>query len=277
MKGVPFRLSKLKLTTIKLNYSPEYKNHIFNYIATNPLHPLSTLQQRRQQDRKKKDLWWHATNTTDLSKSGCVRTWARRRLAQAFKEELKAKGYDEKGKLVDATALQDRQDVMNVIRLGKSVDLNGSLRLHGISPLLSVKFEQIKDEVRTIVDALVTSAVDTALGFDSAGEKTSGLGLRFARVGNQRKLPRQQRKPVAAPASSVAHKKKAESGLVKAAKDLLEAKPQALSSALPPARSNLSWPREAGAAPAPLRTKPQAKPSEPKSRHKRPSMTVEET
>lgn len=178
MKAVVHRLSKLKLKTFKVSYSPTYTNYILNHIATNPSHPLYISQRRRQQEHKKEGLWWHATNGVDISKSGCVRTWARRRLRQAFVEELKVKGYDEMGKLVNENAMQERSDVMNVLKLGRSIDLTGSLRMHGVGPLIPARFETVKEEMRGIVDALIQSAIDTALGFRGEGAKSSGLGRR---------------------------------------------------------------------------------------------------
>ncbi|KZM18697.1 uncharacterized protein EKO05_0006647 [Ascochyta rabiei] len=200
MKAVAHRLSKVKLKTFKVSYSPTYTSYIINHIAANPSHPLYLVQRRRKQELKKEGLWWHATNGIDISKSGCVRTWARRRLRQAFVEELKQKGYDETGKLVDAAAMQDRRDVMNVVRLGKSVDLTGSLRMHGVGPLIPAKFETVKDEVRGVIDALIQSAVDTALGLAGEGEKSSGLGQRSARAGAPEQARRpQERRPLAVP------------------------------------------------------------------------------
>ncbi|KAF2629676.1 hypothetical protein BU25DRAFT_318788, partial [Macroventuria anomochaeta] len=162
MKAVVHRLSKLNLKTFRVSYSPTYTNFLLNHIATHPSHPLYISQRRKQQEHKKEGLWWHATNGIDISKSGCVRTWARRRLRQAFVEELKAKGYDETGRLVDVDAMQEKRDVTNVVRLGRSVDLTGSLRIHGVGPLIPAKFNTVKEEMRGIVEALVQSSVDTA-------------------------------------------------------------------------------------------------------------------
>lgn len=227
MKTVAYRLSKLNLKTIKVSYSPTYNNFLVNHIAINPAHPLYITQKRRQNEHKKEGLWWHATNGTDISKSGCVRTWARRRLRQAFVEELKAKGYDETGKLVDSTAMQDRRDVVNVLRLGRSVDLVGSLRMHGVGPLLPAKFETVKADVRGLIEALVQSSVDNALGFAGEGEKSSGLGQRSMRAGlsAQHRKTQQKRREVVTATANVA-KKKPDSAVVDAAKELLRIKPQ---------------------------------------------------
>lgn len=195
MKGVVHRLSKLKLATFKVSYSASYTSYIPRIIATSPSHPLYITQSRRQKELKKEGLWWHATNGTLLSKKSTVRTWARRRLRQAFVEELKAKGYDKTGKLVEATAMQERRDMMNVVGLGRSVDLTGSLRMHGVGPLIPAKFEAVKKEMRSVVDALVQGAVDTALGFGAKGERSNGLHQR-----PQSRRP-QERGSVAAPSA----------------------------------------------------------------------------
>lgn len=261
MKIAVSRLSKLKLKTVKVSYSPTYTNFILNHIATNPAHPLYISQRRRQQEHKKDGLWWHATNGTDISKSGCVRTWARRRLRQAFVEELQAMGYDETGKLVNATAMQDRRDVMNVLRLGRSVDLAGSLRMHGVGPLIPAKFEQVKEEVRGIIETLVQSSVDTALGFEGEGKKSSGLGQRPARAGAQPQSRKVQKKRTAVvPATSNAAQKVPDSAVIEAAKALLRAKPQ----------MSLQPPKRTATATQPPRMKPQTEGPKTAPRARRP-------
>ncbi|KAF3008970.1 hypothetical protein E8E13_011474 [Curvularia kusanoi] len=176
MPSVVYRLSKLQLSTFKASYSPLYTTTLTpNYIAANTQHPLSALQRRRQQERKKEGLWWNATNGLEISRSGCVRTWARRRMRQAFLEELKAKGYDETGKLVRVAPMQDRPEIMNVLRRGHSIDLKGTLRLHGSEALIPAKFEAVKKEMREIIEALLQGSVDIALGFMDEGKTTSRL------------------------------------------------------------------------------------------------------
>jgi hypothetical protein len=92
---------------------------------------------------------------------------------QAFVEELRARGYDKSGKLVDASAIKDSY-VARVVKSGRSVDLTGSLRMHGVPPLVPAKYEAVKEEVRGIVDALVQCAVDAALEFRGEGERSAG-------------------------------------------------------------------------------------------------------
>ncbi|KAJ4994429.1 hypothetical protein SVAN01_00258 [Stagonosporopsis vannaccii] len=278
MKAAVNRLSKLHLKTVKVSYSPTYTNFILNHIATNPAHPLYISQRRRQREHKKDGLWWHATNGTDISKSGCVRTWARRRLRQAFVEELKAAGYDATGKLVNATAMQDRTDVMNVLRLGRSVDLSGSLRMHGIGPLVPAKFETVKEEVRGIIEALVQSSVDTALGFEGEGKKSSGLGQRPVRAGAlSRSRKAQEKRTAVAPAMSNAAWKAPDSALVEAAKGLLRANPQVSSHPSPRTREVLDGVKRTATAPPSPRIKPQADDPKVAPRTRRPHAKIKAT
>ena len=86
MPSLAHRLSKLKLTTFKPSYSPSYANLSTNHIASNTAHPLCIAQRRRQQERPRHGLWWCATTGLDVSKSSCVRTWARRRMRHALLE-----------------------------------------------------------------------------------------------------------------------------------------------------------------------------------------------
>ncbi|KAJ8113708.1 hypothetical protein OPT61_g4229 [Boeremia exigua] len=276
MKAAVNRFSKLNFKTCKVSYTPTYSNHILNHIATNPSHPLYTSQRRRQQEHEKKGLWWHATNGTDISKSGCVRTWARRRLGQAFAEELKAKGFDEDGKLVNATAMQDRRDVMNVLNLGRSIDLTGSLRMHGLGPLIPAKFATVKEEMRSLVELLIQNSVDTALGFSGEGERSSGLGQRSTHAGAPSQSRKAQgKKPVAAPQTLGALKKKPDSALVQAAKELLRVKPKATPRP-PGARNTAERPKKIAVPSAPLRIKPQAAVPKAASRSARLSRGLEE-
>lgn len=297
MKAVVHRLSKLKLKTFKVSYSPTYTNYILNHIATNPSHPLYISQRRRQQEHKKEGLWWHATNGIDISKSGCVRTWARRRLRQAFVEELRDKGYDEMGKLVNKNAMQGRSDVMNVLRLERSIDLTGSLRMHGVGPLIPARFETVKEEMRGIVDALIQSAVDTALGFRGEGAKSSGLGQRSApSFAPPSTLRQQERKAVVVPKTlgrntgatkelpmrksqkvSEEYMGRVERTSVPREADALSEsprmKPQAVSrEASPRSRNTLVKTTKAGATPEPSRVKPQAKSAEAPFRIRRRSV-----
>lgn len=271
MVSVAYRLSKLNITTFKVSYSPTYANFILNHVAANPLHPLCASLRRRQHARKKEGLLWHTTNGTDISKSACVRTWARRRLRHAFQEELKAKGYDETGRLAQVTPMLDRPDVMNVLRRGRSVDLTGTLRMHGVTPLIPAKFETVKSEMRSIIEAMLQSSVDTALGFVGEAEKTSGPGQRVAQTGGQPQSRQQQeRRQAAAPAKPGGTEKRPKLA-AKASKDLLRVKPQTSSQSSLPVKDRQNGPRKTGPATSP-RIKPQAASPGAVHRPQRPSV-----
>ncbi|KAF3045295.1 hypothetical protein E8E11_007396 [Didymella keratinophila] len=156
------RLARLKPTLFKLSYSPTYTSFAPNYVAANSTHPLHITQRRLLKRRKKEGLWWHTTTGVDVSKSSCVRHWALRRLRQAFVEELREKGYDDSGKLVDVSKIEDGY-VRRVVESGRCVDMQGSVRMHGVPTLVPAKYETVKKEVGGIVDALVQTAVDAAL------------------------------------------------------------------------------------------------------------------
>ena len=261
MPFLAHRLSKLKLTTFKPSYSPSYANLSTNHIASNTAHPLCIAQRRRQQERPRHGLWWCATTGLDVSKSSCVRTWARRRMRHALLEELKAKGYDETGKLVDKHAMKDEPVVQQVLARGRSMDLMGTLRMHGINPLLPAKFETVRADMRSIVEALVQTAVDNALGVTSEGQRPARAGAPSQPRGQE------ERRPGAVPAARAVwgkrpESKRSESKTVQAALGVLRVKPQTPSRPPLEARNEQQRPAKHAPASAPPRVKPQAAPSQ---------------
>ncbi|KAF3046052.1 hypothetical protein E8E12_010697 [Didymella heteroderae] len=194
------RLARLKPALFKLSYSPAYTSFLPNHIATNTSHPLNITQRRLLKQRKQEGLWWHTTTGTDISKLSCVRHWALRRLKRAFVEELRERGYDESGKLVDVGKIEDAY-VQRVVKSGRRVDMAGSLRMHGVPTLVPAKYEKVKEEVRAIVDALVQTAVDAALESraEESRDKASERRPHAQRAQSQR--------PTAAPARGRAMKK----------------------------------------------------------------------
>ncbi|KNG50193.1 hypothetical protein DDE82_008880 [Stemphylium lycopersici] len=167
MKSVFSLIAKQQPKTFKVSYAPDYKNFIVNHVATDPSHPLHETQKRRQAERKKEGLWWHATTGVDLNKSSCVRAWARRRLRNAIKEELRERGYDENGMFVDLKSVQGRPDLMNVLRAGKSLNLSGSLRLHVQPPLIPAKYADVRAETGHVIEAMLSSMRNGAGDFGS--------------------------------------------------------------------------------------------------------------
>jgi hypothetical protein len=173
MKSVFSLIAKKQPKLFKVSYAPEYKNFIVNHVVIDPSHPLHETQKRRQAERKKEGLWWHATTGVDLNKSSVVRAWARRRLRNAIKEELKRRGYDEHGKFVNLKAIQDEADLMNVLRAGKTLHLKGSLRLHVLAPLIPAKYADVCAETGHVIGAMVQALRTEAGGYASAMKKPS--------------------------------------------------------------------------------------------------------
>lgn len=161
MNKIYTALAKQQSSLFKVSYTPGYSNLIPHHVIADRAHPLYETQKRRLEEKKKVGLWWHVTSGNDLSKSSCVRTWARRRLRQALLEELKVRGYNEKGKRKPE-------------EIGKRTpDLKGSLRLHIQLPLVSAKFEDVKAEIRKVIDTMVQAAKADVTTFDAAkGERS---------------------------------------------------------------------------------------------------------
>lgn len=155
MKSVFSLLAKHQPKTFKVSYSPEYNTFTIQHVVADPSHPLHETQKRRQRERPKEGLWWHATTGADLSKSSCVRAWARRRLRNAVRDELALRGFDETGKVASMKAIQDRPDLANVLRQGKMPHLTGSLRLHVQPPLIPAKYAQLRAETGQVIEILL--------------------------------------------------------------------------------------------------------------------------
>ena len=158
MKSLFSFIARNRPKTFTVTYSPDYKNLIINHVAADLSHPLHETQRRRQRERKKEGLWWHATTGVDLNKSSCVRAWARRRLRNAIKDELELRGYNENGILVQPKATSDEAKSMKSLHLAKPINLTGSLRLHVQPPLLPAKYADIRAETGSIIGALIHAA-----------------------------------------------------------------------------------------------------------------------
>jgi hypothetical protein len=160
MSKIFAKLARQQSKLFKVNYTPEYNTFIVNYILSDAAHPLHEGQKRRSRERKKEGLWWHATTGVDLTKSSCVRAWARRRLRNAVVEELRARGYDEYGKYIHKSK-EPKSGGNSLYTLNSSsLDLKGSLRLHVHAPLLPAKYADIKAETGRLLDIIVGAATD---------------------------------------------------------------------------------------------------------------------
>ncbi|KAF2036382.1 hypothetical protein EK21DRAFT_96307 [Setomelanomma holmii] len=154
MSRVILQLTRQQSKLFKVSYAPDYKTFLPKFIISDSSHPLNETQKRRAKERGKEGLWWHTTTGVDLSKSSCVRGWARRRLRTAVVEELKARGYDENGKVAHVGSLTSSSNVPNATLF----DLKGSLRLHAQAPLVPAKFVDVRADVSKILDIMVEAA-----------------------------------------------------------------------------------------------------------------------
>lgn len=128
----------------KTSYSPEYKTFLPSHVLNNLFHPLHVTQARRARHRKREGLWWHVTAGSETSNSSFVRTWARRRLREAVVQELKARGYDENGKVIKKSKIQEDDRLLHRQTASQLQDITGSLRLHVEVPILQAKFVDVK-------------------------------------------------------------------------------------------------------------------------------------
>lgn len=150
-----FKLANRQTKLFKTNYATGYKTFIPNHVTADHMHPLNETQKRLQKARKKEGLWWHVTTGVDLSKSSCVRSWARRRLRNAVEDELKARGFNENGTWNSHQPTKAETSPLSRPKPSKSTDLTGSLRLHIQAALVPAKYVDIKAEVGSILDAIV--------------------------------------------------------------------------------------------------------------------------
>jgi hypothetical protein len=142
----------------KVSHSPEYKTFIMHHVLTHGSHPMYATQVRKAKQRKREGLWWHVTAGSETSLSSYVRTWARRRLREAVLEELKARGYDENGKVIKRGHLKDGKQTSSIESREKLYDITGSLRLHVQPPILPAKFVDVKAAASNVVRILVEGA-----------------------------------------------------------------------------------------------------------------------
>ncbi|KAF2201347.1 hypothetical protein GQ43DRAFT_349635, partial [Delitschia confertaspora ATCC 74209] len=147
--------------TFECYYQPAYKYFFPNNIVNDRTHPLHIAGLRKRRDRPKEGLWWIVSVGSATSKARVVRSWLRRRLRNAFIEELKNRGFDENGKgIVMSRRAQGEGGgaVMEEVDKAQGMrELRGSLRLHAISPLITAKFEDVKKETAFVVNALVSA------------------------------------------------------------------------------------------------------------------------
>lgn len=164
MKSVFSLIGRQQFKTFRASHSPDYKTFTIQHVASDLSHPLHETQKRRQVARPKRGLWWHATTGVDLSKSSCVRAWARRRLRNALREELLQRGFDQTGIMVSPEAIGDRADLLHLLQQGRALHLTGSLRLHVQPALIPAKYTEVRTETGQLIDILLQGLVQQAGG-----------------------------------------------------------------------------------------------------------------
>ncbi|KAF2872983.1 hypothetical protein BDV95DRAFT_472030, partial [Massariosphaeria phaeospora] len=156
MNSIHATLVRQQLKTFNCSYSTEYKSFIINHIFSDPQHPLHEARRRAHKHRKEEGLWWHITTAATLSKSSVVRSWVRRRLRNAFTEELKARGIREDGRILHKDMLRTSlRGLRMVLDSGKDLSLEGGLRLHARPEVIAAKFVEVRNETGFVIDALL--------------------------------------------------------------------------------------------------------------------------
>jgi hypothetical protein len=155
MKGIIDHLTRFTPHTFKINYSPGYKTFLVHHAASDPLHPMHILRRRQLAARKHEGLWWHVTTGLDLSKSGVVRSWCRKRLRNAFTEGLKERGFDEFGRLVNVAILRKHKGFERISERDGDLSLTGSVRLHISPALVTTKYADVRKETDTMISILL--------------------------------------------------------------------------------------------------------------------------
>lgn len=156
VKAISGLLSRFRPQTFRIQYSPHHVSFLPHHVASDPQHPLCTLRRREQSVRKHEGLWWTVTSGVDLSKSSVVRSSCRRRLRTAVVQSLRARGFDEFGRLVDHDALlRARHDLAGQLDREHALSLTGSTRLHIMPPLLATKYLDLRTETDSLMDILL--------------------------------------------------------------------------------------------------------------------------
>lgn len=167
--SIPLRHLKLRIFTVQ--YS---SRHFLWYgtanILSDPAHPLYIATLRRSKTADRSGLWWTAAGTFALGKKRVVRSWAARRLRNAFVEALASRGFDRDGKRIVESVKEDRKRdgkanrtaqgsvMQDIKRVDGRGNLTGTLRIQANPVILTVKFDAVKQEAGRLVDELVKIA-----------------------------------------------------------------------------------------------------------------------
>ncbi|KAJ0424313.1 hypothetical protein BJY00DRAFT_276424 [Aspergillus carlsbadensis] len=99
--------------------------------------------------RDKDTLWWRVSTTEIIDLGRVVRSWHSRRARKAFEEELKARGFDSKGRKLPS----NMQGLVTADQFHGNMKGTAILQLRRLS--LQENFTTMRQEVKTLVDKLV--------------------------------------------------------------------------------------------------------------------------
>ncbi|KAF2017428.1 hypothetical protein BU24DRAFT_420473 [Aaosphaeria arxii CBS 175.79] len=149
-------LSQQNYRFFKLQYSASYSPFIQSPILSDFKHPLHPLLKRTEEQREGKGLWWHVTTNFESSKTKVVRSWLRRRLHNAFLEELKERDITEDGTILRMSDhLKGLSGLQKALEAGQVVTLTGSIRMQAQNTLVTAKYAEVRKETGSLVDALL--------------------------------------------------------------------------------------------------------------------------
>lgn len=136
-------------------------NKLLHWIALDRQNPLHIASLRAVAARTQTGLFWqiHAGVQSTARKS-CVRTWARRRLRNALCEELKERGIDKEGQIVQKEAFRKKYGwgnsvVLQALEEGARIELKGSVSILAREPVIAAEYAQVRRAMSDLVDGLV--------------------------------------------------------------------------------------------------------------------------
>ena len=122
-------------------------------ILEDPEHVLYLPTKQRYNERPRDTLWWNIS-CNQLKYKAVVRSWATRRIKKAFIEALYDMGLNEDG--------QVRMDGAQKVSKG-SPGLTGTLQMKGHDGAITTTTEDVRQQMRLLVHALVEGRETVAL------------------------------------------------------------------------------------------------------------------
>ncbi|KAL8718046.1 MAG: hypothetical protein Q9225_004782 [Loekoesia sp. 1 TL-2023] len=126
-------------------------------ILNDRTHALRPLVLSRLQSRRKEGLWIRISSNSIAGKA-TVRRWAKRRVQEAFREELNARGLNMNG--------------MGMDRQGKVV--NGTMEVNVRQPSVQAEWKRVKARVSRVVDYVIRTGGVAEEGNEKSGRIGAG-------------------------------------------------------------------------------------------------------